>query len=217
MAVTIDDARQLVADPAVWPRVRDVLWDFAPQIHSSWLEGLAGRPPGDLDLSSPRVKAHILAQLGVKPHLHVFPKDDWSRLLLLGGDTLLAICKWLGVLACADTLRHVTNGATVRTLKASFQGVYPEAFGYCAYFGRLKSAKVQLPDGEISADGVLAVGCRMLLRLVAKLDDALAARFKLKMPKALSGLEPVDLDPADMNLPLLLKLKFPEAYNLCCS
>lgn len=215
MAVTIDDARQLVADSVLWPRVRDVLWDFAPQIHSSWLEGMANGPLGVLDMSSPRVKAYVLAQLGVRPHLHVFPYDDWSRLLLLSGDTLLAICRWLGVLVCADRLRQVTDGATVRALKAAFPGVYPEAFGYCAYFGRLKSAEI--PDGAVAADDVLAAGCRILLRLVAKLDDQLSMRFKLKLPKSLSSLEPMDIEPSDIHLSLLLKLKFPEAYNLCCS
>ena len=38
--ISIDDARALVADEALWPRMRDFLWDFTPQIHASWLEGL---------------------------------------------------------------------------------------------------------------------------------------------------------------------------------
>ena len=38
--ITIDEARALVADAALWPRIRDFLWDFAPQVHKSWLEGL---------------------------------------------------------------------------------------------------------------------------------------------------------------------------------
>lgn len=217
MAVTIDDARKLVADAALWPRVRETLWDFAPQVHASWLEGLAGGPTGALDLASPRVKAYVLEQLGVKPHLHLFPKEDWSRLVLLPGATLLALCEWLGVLAYADTLRQVTNGATVRSLKAALPGVYPEAFGYCAYFGRLKSAKVPLPEGETPADDVLAAGYRMLLKVLAKLDGQLVTRFRLKLPKAFSGLKPLDIDPKDVNLALLMKLKFPEAYDLCYS
>ena len=35
--ISIDDARALVADEALWPRMRDFLWDFTPQIHASWL------------------------------------------------------------------------------------------------------------------------------------------------------------------------------------
>ena len=37
-AITLDKARELVGDAALWPRVRDFLWDFAPSIHVSWLE-----------------------------------------------------------------------------------------------------------------------------------------------------------------------------------
>ena len=40
MDVTVEEARNLVADQALWPRVRDFLWDFAPQVHPSWLEDL---------------------------------------------------------------------------------------------------------------------------------------------------------------------------------
>ena len=36
--IDIAAARSLVADAALWPRVRDFLWDFAPSIHPSWLE-----------------------------------------------------------------------------------------------------------------------------------------------------------------------------------
>ena len=37
-AITLDEARELVGDAALWPRMRDFLWDFAPSIHVSWLE-----------------------------------------------------------------------------------------------------------------------------------------------------------------------------------
>ena len=37
-SMTIDEARALVADSALWPKVRDFLWDFAQQIHPSWLD-----------------------------------------------------------------------------------------------------------------------------------------------------------------------------------
>ena len=38
--IDIGAARALVADTVLWPRVRDFLWDFAPQVHPNWLEGL---------------------------------------------------------------------------------------------------------------------------------------------------------------------------------
>ena len=38
--ITMDEARDLVADQALWPRVRDFLWDFVPSIHPTWLDGL---------------------------------------------------------------------------------------------------------------------------------------------------------------------------------
>ena len=76
-AITLDEARELVGDAALWPRMRDFLWDFAPQVHESWLGGLAVRwlgsegsaqsqdnaaaqLPNYLTASSPRVKAYIL-------------------------------------------------------------------------------------------------------------------------------------------------------------
>ena len=148
-AITLDEARELVGDAALWPRMRDFLWDFAPQVHESWLGGLAVRwlgsegsaqsqdnaaaqLPNYLTASSPRVKRFILESLGVEPFFHDFPKDDWSRLALLDGATLLEIAKWLGALACAGELRRVTNGATVRELRTALRGVYPEVFGFTA-------------------------------------------------------------------------------------
>ena len=221
MDLTIEDARRFIAETALWPTARDFLWDFAPQIHASWLEGL-GLEALDETLasrlaSSPRAKCFILQSLGVAPVFHVFPKDDSSRLLLLDGKTLLEICKWLGVLACAQTLRHVTAGSAVRALKAAFPGVYPEAFAFSAYFKSLKTPDTSLPEGDALADGVLATGCRILLKTVSRLDDGLLMRFRMKLPKALSALEPMDIKPSGANIPLLLKLKFPEAYALCCS
>ena len=56
-AITIDEARELAADPALWPRVRDFLWDFVPQVHPSWWEGLAGecQKPGVQDAAASAV------------------------------------------------------------------------------------------------------------------------------------------------------------------
>ena len=95
----------------------------------------------NLQTSSPRVKRYVLSSLGVEPCFHRFPKEDGSRLLLLDGETLELIVKWLGALSCAGALRRVTNGATVRELKAALSGVYPEVFGYTMYFGSLEAWK----------------------------------------------------------------------------
>ena len=145
--ITIEEARELVSDGRLWPLVRDFLWDFAPQVHESWLEDLGRETPDERRedetttsrvssfMSSPRVKRYVLDSLGVEPVFHTFPKEDGSRLLLLDGKTLESIVKWLGALSCADALRRVTDGATVRELKAALPGVYPEVFGYTMYFG----------------------------------------------------------------------------------
>ena len=140
--ISIDDARALVADEALWPRMRDFLWDFTPQIHASWLEGL--RIP-DGTAHSQRIKTYVLSSLGVAPVFHSFPKGDWSRLLLLDGATLESTAKWLGALACAESLRRVTSGEVVRGLKSKFRGIYPEVFGYTAYF---KDLDFQRRDAE---------------------------------------------------------------------
>ena len=82
-ALTIDEARELVSNESIWPLMRDFLWDFAPQVHSSWLEDLEGLRPSVASslLSSARVRRYILDSLGVEPCFHSFPKDDASRLL----------------------------------------------------------------------------------------------------------------------------------------
>ena len=145
--IVIEEARELVSNRLLWPLVRDFLWDFAPQVHSSWVEDLFSRRDAEAqsgkasfeglrdsaslrETKSFRVKRYILESLNVEPCFHIFPKEDGSRLLLLDGATLESIAKWLGALACADTLRRVTDGATVRELKNSLHGVYPEVVGY---------------------------------------------------------------------------------------
>ena len=151
--ITMEDARALVGDAKLWPRVRDFLWDFAPQVHESWLgasvvkwlgsEGstqlphnhLTAQPLNRLTMSSPRVKRYILESLGVEPSFHTFPKEDGSRILLLDGANLESTAKWLGALACAESLRRVTSGEVVRELKSKLRGIYPEVFGYlCQVF-----------------------------------------------------------------------------------
>ena len=216
--ITMEDARALVGDAKLWPRVRDFLWDFAPQVHESWLE------PKQLSLrDSPRVKRYILESLGVEPCFHAFPKDDGSRILLLDGATLESAAKWLGALACAESLRRVTSGEIVRELKAKLRGIYPEVFGYTAYFSGLD---FQRRDAETQRleDEVVSTGYNMLFSAIAGLPASLVSRLKLKLPKSLCDLcafAPLRLKERSSQTSLsvvlkLFKLKFPEAYKLCC-
>ncbi len=214
--ITMEDARALVGDVKLWPRVRDFLWDFAPQVHESWLE------PNLLSFrDSPRVKRYILESLGVEPCFHAFPKEDGSRILLLDGATLEAIAKWLGAIVLADDLRRVMDGATVRALKASLSGVYPEVFGFTAYFSGIdlkrKDAETR-GEGAPSAENVVSTGLSMIDALLAPLPEALVSRLKLKLPKDTSAPAPLRSKPEACGKALakLLKLKFPEAYKLCC-
>ena len=216
--ITMEDARALVGDAKLWPRVRDFLWDFAPQVHESWLE------PKQLSLrDSPRVKRYILDSLGVEPCFHTFPKEDGSRILLLDGATLESTAKWLGALACAESLRRVTSGEVVRGLKSKLRGIYPEVFSYTAYF---KENDFQRRDAETQRleDEVVSTGYNMLFSAIAGLPASLVSRLKLKLPKSLCDLcvsAPLRLEerPSQTNLSAVLKLfklKFPEAYKLCC-
>ena len=207
--ITMEDARALVGDAKLWPRVRDFLWDFAPQVHESWLE------PKQLSLrDSPRVKRYILDSLGVEQCFHAFPKDDGSRILLLDGATLESSAKWLGALACAESLRRVTSGEVVRELKTKLRGIYPEVFGYTAYF---KDLDFQRRDAEAQSLQTVVVeeGYSLLQSVVANLPSSLVARLKFKLPKGLCA--SASLREVKLSAVLkLFKLKFPEAYKLCC-
>ena len=224
--IDIAAARSLVADAALWPRVRDFLWDFAPSIHPSWLEEveslkMKGFNPQAIKLSNYQtIKLFILSTLGIEPCFHAFPKDDWSRLLLLDGQTLELIVKWLGALACADSLRRVTDGATVRALKAELSGVYPEVFGYTAYFSGFDLSAKNAMDAK-NPEEVVSVGLELLSSLLDACPEPLVKRFKLKLPKKLCELgvpcgEKQEQISAGGAVKKLLKLKFPEAYRLCC-
>ena len=227
--ITMEDARALVGEVKLWPRVRDFLWDFAPQVHESWLE------PNQLSLKdSPRVKRYILDSLGVEPCFHTFPKEDGSRILLLDGATLESTAKWLGALACAESLRRVTSGEVVRGLKSKFRGIYPEVFGYTMYFGGFDfERRGAYPPAEgcpqsgcpsrgetLSAQRISEDGCKMLFSVLAELPEPLIRRMKLKFPKGLCDLcLSAPLREMKAKLPAVLKLfklKFPEAYKLCC-
>ena len=206
--ISMEDARALVGDAKLWPRVRNFLWDFAPQVHESWLE------PKQLSLrDSPRVKRYILDSLGVEPCFHAFPKEDGSRILLLDGATLESAAKWLGALACAESLRRVTSGEVVRKLKSKLRGIYPEVFGYTAYFGEFASRR----DAEAQSLQTVVVeeGYSLLQSVVANLPSPLVARLKFKLPKGLCA--SASLREVKLSAVLkLFKLKFPEAYKLCC-
>lgn len=210
--IDMERARELVADRLLWPKVRDFLWDFAPQVHFSWLEGL----PASNENGSPRVKSWLLSQLGVVPCFYDFPKEGWGRLPLLKGATLETISKWLGALACVDSLRRVTSGATVRELKSKLSGVYPDVFAYSMYFKGLK-IEADLKEGESLADFILSAGFAMLLKVASDLPKDVLSRLRMKLPKSLSEVKPSPMKHSAINLSLLLKLKFPEAYKLCCS
>ena len=237
--IDIAAARALVADAALWPRVRDFLWDFAPQVHESWLGSLVVRWLGSsADIQPPnhptteplnhRTNKYILSTLGIEPCFHAFPKDDWSRLVLLDGQTLELIVKWLGALACAEDLRHVTDGKAVRELKAALPGIYPEAFGYTAYFARTDSLRSdeetrreEVPDagGRPSiVENVVSAGLSIVDSLLADVPSPLAARFRFKLPKSLcaSASPRLKKETCGAVVAKLLKLKFPEAYRLCC-
>ena len=226
--IDMESARTLVADQALWPRMRDFLWDFALQVHPSWLEGLEGLPPSVVSLltSSPRVKRAVLDALGVEPCFHLFPKDDFSRLVLLDGATLESLVKWIGALACADELRGVTSGKIVRALKAALPGVYPEVFSYTAYF----KVTAKKPEGESSdvgsrasnVESIVAAGWNILSASLSHLPESLLRRLALKLPKSFQPLDgrhsTADSWAFDNRMiSKLLKLKFPEAYSLCCS
>ena len=239
--ITVDEARALVSDRAVWPLVRDFLWDFAPQVHPSWIEGL-GRETGDERregepsaasqvsrlMSSPRVKRFVLDSLGVVPCFHVFPKSDFSRLLLLDGAVLESIVKWLGALACAGELRRVTNGAAVRGLKEALAGVYPQVFSFAAYFPEGTFARVDAPEGGSRpsvVEDVISTGLSIVGSLLAGLPEPVVARLKFKLPKSidfsslvsrLSSESPKGRERTRATVAKLLKLKFPEAHKLCC-
>ena len=207
--IDMEGARRLVADAALWPLVRDFLWDFGPQIHPSRL------PDGIKTLAgqSTRIRKYALDTLGVTPAFHDFPQTDNSRLLLFPSEKLVGMAKWLGALACSASLRKIMDGAKVRALKAALPEIYPAVFSYTAYFRNIPQLEAA------SADEVVNIGYKILFSVVSSVPEALLKRLVLKLPT------PVDLMPQDSEIPkfqnsaisLLLKLRFPEAYALCCS
>ena len=235
--IDIGAARALVADTVLWPRVRDFLWDFAPSIHPSWIEEFEslkvekfeGISSQTFKLSNSQTfKRFILSTLGVEPCFHAFPKDDWSRLVLLDGQTLGLIVKWLGALACADALRRVTDGKTVRELKTALPGIYPEVFAYTAYFAKIdfQCGDAEKRSGESQDVGnrpsvvedVVSTGMSIIESLLADVPSQLVSRLRFKLPKNLCTSAPPRLkkETCVAVVARLLKLKFPEAHSLCC-
>ena len=217
--ITMQEARELVADSLVWPRVRDFLWDFTPQIHHSWLEGVEGYSEALMKI--PRFRRHVLEALGIEKCFHKFPSGDWSRLLLLDGETIEMIAKWLGALAYAKDLRRVTSGKEVKVLKAALTGIYPDVFTYTMYFKGLDAA-FDAQGSENRAQTIVREGLGMIASVIKPLPAALAARLKYKLPKESSAIieeaeTNVPREAIEKALPRLLKLKFPEAFALCCS
>ena len=138
---------------------------------------------------------------------------------------VLEIAKWLGAIASAGVLRRVTDGATVRSLKAALHGVYPEVFGYTAYFKNMEKLGGTVADlargtdgsGKLGAEFVVAVGHGLLDDALSRLPTPLLKRFRLKLPKDLPPRPSDHLTTQSLNLQLLMKLRFPEAYALCSS
>lgn len=217
--LTLEQARALVGNDALWPRARDFLWRFAGQIDATWVDDLCATAHLPLDASaaawtSSRLQTWLLGELGIAPCFHDFPATDGSRLLLLDAVTLDALARWLGALAYADFLRRLTDGATVRAFKAALPGVYPDVLSYTAYFGSVGRSAEDAP----TADDIVATGYGQLFSLFAALPAPLVARLVFKFPKSRRNLC-VPQDGGTVTLAVvhkLLKLKFPEAYRICC-
>ena len=201
-------ARALVSDRRLWLHVRTFLWDFASQIHPSWLEKLdgsetavAGRGGAALPtlvshlMSSSHTRRFVLSCLHVEPCFHPFPAGDASRLLLLDAATLDRVARWLGVLSSAAELRTVTDGTVVRAFKAAFPGAYPDAFSFLAYFHKemkewnlpplqtgLKETEDRAQRAEQWGACVLSRGYALLAGYVSALPAPLLRRLRLKLP-----------------------------------
>ena len=212
--IDIEAARALVSDATLWPRIRGFLWNFAGQIHPSWLETVPSARSAPSVSSSSRVSRWLLSELEVEPCFHAFPATDGSRLLLLDSETLVSVARWLGAIASADALRRVTRGPDVAALKSALPGIYPDLFSYTAYF-----AKSALPPSADPAPGAVQThGFSLLFSFLSGLPAPLLRRLRLKLP-ATARLpdRPTVRPPKPQTVNLLLKLRFPEAFSLCCS
>ena len=105
----------------------------------------------------------------------------------------------LGLMTCS-TFLLVAIG---RRLSLSREFTLMNAYGV---------AEVQGPQAVVES------GCRMLFSIVHGLAEPLRRRFELKLPKnlceACQAAPPLEMDAGAVRK--LLKLKFPEAYRICC-
>lgn len=216
--IDMDAARALVADRTRWPRVRDFLFDFPSRIHPSRLESAAFPDWIAKVAQTARAKKHILDFFRVEPFFHTFPADDGSRIALLDFEDIDGAARWLGALSAADALRRTTAGAQVRALKAAFPGVYPGVFAYTAYFrgGNLPKCDSSQPDD------IAATGYGIVAAALSRAPAPLLRRFRLVLPEREaawfdSPSRDLSASAAVKSVGKILKLKFPEAFAVCCS
>lgn len=232
--LSLDRARALVADSTRWPLIQRFLWDFSalvdPTRQRAYLQSIL--PPGVTifpeALTGNDAGRALLAQLGVEPTFYDFPAENGSRLLLLERAQYEQIALWLGAIAYAEPLRAVLAGPDVRALKQSLPGLYPEVLRYTAYFAkwseRLTALRTAVPPPATVSDlptALRLMGLRMLSSLLADVPGELLLRQRLRFPEAdAPGFEPLPhdlLSPEHLDLLFfLLKLRFPEASDLCC-
>ncbi len=74
----------------------------------------------------------------------VHPKDDPRREAYLDDDVRRQIDLWMEGISKVEEWRRVTDGPTVRRLKADYPGVYPEVLRYAPYFAGKKDVRRQL-------------------------------------------------------------------------
>lgn len=234
VSLSLDRARALVAETKRWPLMQRFLWGFASLVDPSralaYTQSLL--PPGlkvpsTLPTSGAAGRS-LLTHLGVEPTFYDFPADDGSRLLLLERAQYEQIARWLGALAYAEPLRAVLAGPDVRALKQSLPGLYPEVLRYTAYFAkwaeRFAALRAALPPPPQVLDLAAAIrlaGLRMLSSLLAGVPTELLRRQRLRFPEADEpGFEPLPREVLSLEhlelLFFLLKLRFPEASDLCC-
>lgn len=212
----IASARALVGNAVLWPKVRDFLWDFAPMVDNSWLDGVQCGALCKSLADSPRAKQFVLDALGIVPCFHDFPEGDGSRLLLLDSSTIQSLVAWLGTAASSESLRKITDGTVVRAFKSAFPGIYPDVFSYTAYF---RNSTLSGGESAASPEDVFKLGFGILFSLVEKAPPPLVRRLVLKLPRRFEALC-APAAPAKTELKdaiHLLKLRFPEAHVLCCS
>ncbi|MGN0886738.1 MAG: SctK family type III secretion system sorting platform protein [Candidatus Spyradenecus sp.] len=232
--LSLDRARALVADSTRWPLIQRFLWDFAalidPTRQRAYFQSVL--PPGvtiaPTALTGKKAERALLAHLGVEPTFYDFPAENGSRLLLLERAQYEQIAAWLGAIAYAEPLRAVLAGPDVRALKQSLPGLYPDVLRYTAYFAKwserltaLRAAVSPPPKATDLPAALRLMGLRMLASLLADVPEALLLRQRLRFPEAdAPGFEPLPrevLSPEHLDLLFfLLKLRFPEASDLCC-